>query len=304
MEFDNTFTVEAPIDEVWDAMLDVERVAPCVPGASVIEQTGDNAYKVAIKVKLGPVSMTYRGDVEVVESDAGARRAVMSAKAKESRGQGTADATVEMRLSQENGATHGAIHTHVAISGKAAAMGQGIIGDVSARLIDTFAGNLAAMLAAREGLAAAEEAAPAGAGAPREAATAGEADAPRDAATAGEADAPRDAATAGEADAPGEAATAGEADAPRDAATAGEADAPGDAATAGEAATAGGAGAGAPAEAAPAEAAAQVGAVAAEPEGLPVLSIAGGVIAQRLRDPKVLAGIAAFLVLLLWRRRR
>src|SRR5262245_7445273 len=157
MEFDNTFTVSAPIDDVWDAMLDVERVAPCVPGASVVEKTGDNAYKVAIKVKLGPVSMTYKGDVEVVESDAEARRAVMSAKAKESRGQGTADATVEMRLSQENGATHGAIHTDVAISGKAAAMGQGIIGDVSARLIDTFANNLAAMLAAPE---AAEPATP------------------------------------------------------------------------------------------------------------------------------------------------
>jgi uncharacterized protein len=154
MNFDNTFTVAAPIDEVWKAMLDVERVAPCVPGAQVLEQTGDNAYKVAIKVKLGPVSMTYSGDVEIVEQDDVARRAVMSAKAKESRGQGTADATVEMRLSQENGATQGAIHTDVAISGRAAAMGQGIISDVSARLIDTFAGNLAQMLAQPQAAAA------------------------------------------------------------------------------------------------------------------------------------------------------
>src|SRR5215211_989782 len=150
MEFDNTFTVDAPIDDVWGAMLDVERVAPCVPGAQVLEQTGENAYKVAIKVKLGPVSMIYNGDVEVVEQDPGARRAVMSAKARESRGQGTADAKVEMRLSQQDGTTHGAIHTDVAISGRAAAMGQGIIGDVSARLIDTFAVNLAQMLAASE----------------------------------------------------------------------------------------------------------------------------------------------------------
>jgi carbon monoxide dehydrogenase subunit G len=150
MEFDNTFTVAAPIDEVWGAVLDVERVAPCVPGAQVLEQTGDNAYKVAIKVKLGPVSMLYNGDVEVVEQDPDARRAVMSAKAKESRGQGTADARVEMRLSHDNGTTHGAIHTDVAISGRAAAMGQGIIADVSARLIDTFAANLAVMLAAPE----------------------------------------------------------------------------------------------------------------------------------------------------------
>jgi carbon monoxide dehydrogenase subunit G len=140
-------------------MLDVKRVAPCVPGASVIEQTGDNAYKVAIKIKLGPVSMIYNGDVEIVEADPEARRAVMSAKAKESRGQGTADATVEMRLSHVDGTTHGALHTDVAISGKAAAMGQGIIGDVSARLIDTFADNLATMLS--EQGAAAEAAAPA-----------------------------------------------------------------------------------------------------------------------------------------------
>ena len=228
MEFDNTFSVSAPIDEVWDAMLDVERVAPCVPGASVVEKTGDNAYKVAIKVKLGPVSMTYKGDVEVVESDADARRAVMSAKAKESRGQGTADATVEMRLSQENGATHGAIHTDVAISGKAAAMGQGIIGDVSARLIDTFANNLAAMLAAPE---AAEPATPE--------------------------EAPEPATPEG-----------------------------------------------APAPAAAVPPPPPAPAPAAEPEGLPVLSLAGGVLAQRLKDPKVLAVIAAFLVLVLWRRRR
>jgi len=221
MEFDNTFTVSAPIDEVWNAVLDVERVAPCVPGASVIEQTGDNAYKVAIKVKLGPVSMTYNGDVEIVESDADARRAVMSAKARESRGQGTADATVEMRLSQENGTTQGAIHTDVAISGKAAAMGQGIIGDVSARLIDTFAGNLATMLS--EPQAPAEPAAPPAAD---------------------------------------------------------------------EAPT--------KVHAAPAP----TPVAAAEPEGLPILSVAGSVIVGRLRNPKVLAGLAGVLALLLWRHHR
>jgi carbon monoxide dehydrogenase subunit G len=223
MEFDNTFTVEAPIDDVWAAMLDVQRVAPCVPGASVVEQTGDNAYKVAIKVKLGPVSMTYNGDVEIVESDPEAHRAVMSAKARESRGQGTADAKVEMRLSQENGATQGAIHTDVAISGKAAAMGQGIIGDVSARLIDTFAGNLATMLSTPE--AAAEPAAP---------------------------------------EAADEAPTKVHAAPPP------------------------------PPRPAP----------AAEPEGLPILSVAGSVVAGRLRNPKVLAGLAGVLALLLWRHHR
>jgi carbon monoxide dehydrogenase subunit G len=222
MEFDNTFTVAAPIDDVWAAMLDVERVAPCVPGASVIEQTGDNAYKVAIKVRLGPVSMTYNGDVEIVEQDDDARRAVMSAKARESRGQGTADAKVEMRLRQEDGATQGAIHTDVAISGKAASMGQGIIGDVSARLIDTFAGNLAQMLSGPE------------------------------------------AAPVPEAPGAGEAPTKVHAAPPL------------------------------PSPPAP----------AAEPEGLPVLSLAGSVIAARLRNPKVLAGLAGALVAILLLRRR
>jgi carbon monoxide dehydrogenase subunit G len=147
MEFDNTFSVTAPIDEVWAAILDVERVAPRVPGARVIEQTGDNAYKVAIKVRLGPLSMTYTGKVQVVEQDDDAHRAVMRANATEARGQGVAEATVELRLTADGEQTRGAIHSDVAISGKAAAMGQGVIGDVSARIIDTFAENLAAMLA-------------------------------------------------------------------------------------------------------------------------------------------------------------
>jgi uncharacterized protein len=248
MEFDNTFTVTAPIDEVWGAVLDVERVAPCVPGAQVLEQTGDNTYKVAIKVKLGPVSMVYNGDIEVVEQDPEARRAVMSAKARESRGQGTADARVEMRLSHDNGTTHGAIHTDVAISGRAAAMGQGIIADVSARLIDTFAVNLAQMLAAAQP------------GVPEQP---GLGPVPPDAAARAEAPTTEFAA----------AGTAGF-----------------------EGAQAAGAAAARPAPPAP----------PAEPEGLPVLSVAGGVLADRLRNPKVIAGLAgaAVVVFALRRRRR
>jgi uncharacterized protein len=259
MEFDNTFTVTAPIDEVWGAVLDVERVAPCVPGAQVLEQTGDNTYKVAIKVKLGPVSMVYNGDIEVVEQDPEARRAVMSAKARESRGQGTADARVEMRLSHDNGTTRGAIHTDVAISGRAAAMGQSIIADVSARLIDTFAVNLAQMLAAEQ---------------PRVPEQPGPGAVPPEAAARAEAPTTEFAA-------PGAAGFEG-------------ADA---------------AGAAAPPEAAPPpEAAARPAPPAppAEPEGLPVLSVVGGVLADRLRNPKVIAGLAgaAVVVFALRRRRR
>lgn len=151
MKFENAFAVAAPIDEVYAALLDVERVAPCVPGAQVLERTGEDAYKVGIKVKVGPMSMTYRGSVEIVDRDAEAHRAVMSAKAKETRGQGTADAQVQMQLMPDNGATLGTINADVQLSGKAAAMGQEIIKDVSARIVETFSENLAAMLAERPG---------------------------------------------------------------------------------------------------------------------------------------------------------
>jgi carbon monoxide dehydrogenase subunit G len=159
MEFHNEFDVKAPLDEVWDTMLDVERVAPCVPGAQVLERTGEDAYNVGIKVKVGPVSMQYRGQLEIVEKDPSAHRAVMSAKAKEARGQGTANAQVEMRLAENGGSTHGTIATDVQLSGKAAAMGQGVIQDVSARIVDQFAENLAAMLSGEEAAAAPEPAA-------------------------------------------------------------------------------------------------------------------------------------------------
>jgi len=146
MQFTNEFAVQAPIDEVWAAVLDVERVAPCVPGAQVLDKTGDDAYKVGIKVKLGPITQTYRGEMQIVERHPDEHRAIMSAKAKEARGQGTADAKVEMRLDEEAGETHGTITAEVQLKGKAAAMGRGIIEDVSRKLIETFAGNLAAML--------------------------------------------------------------------------------------------------------------------------------------------------------------
>ena len=277
MKFENTFEVAAPIDQVYDALMDVERVAPCVPGAQVLEQTGDNAYKVAIRVKLGPVSMIYNGEVEVVEQYPDDRRAVMSARAKESRGQGTADARVEMRLSQDDGTTHGAIHTDVAISGRAAAMGQGIIADVSARLIDTFAANLAQMLAADEP-SAAEAAAP-----DQPVASAPDAGWPEAAARA---EAPTTEFAAGAAAAPGEAAAPGGAAPP---------ESPGPAAPP-------------PPPSPPSQPAgarpAQPPAPPAEPEGLPILSVAGGVLVDRLRNPKVVAGLAGAAVVIFALRRR
>jgi carbon monoxide dehydrogenase subunit G len=147
VEFENSFEVAAPVERAWETLLDVERVAPCMPGAEVLERTGDDAFKVGIKVKVGPVSMQYRGDVEIVERDDQAHRAVMRANAKETRGQGTASADVEMRLSG-NGATTATIVTRLQVRGRAASMGQGVMQDVAGKLVETFAANLGAMLAA------------------------------------------------------------------------------------------------------------------------------------------------------------
>lgn len=146
MEFTNTFQVEAPIAEVWKLLLDVEQIAPCMPGAQVIEQTADDAYKIAVKVKVGPMTMNYKGDIEIVEKDEAAHRATMQAKAKEARGQGTASADIVMSLSEQAGGTQASIVTSMKISGKAAAMGQGVIKDVAGTLTDTFAENLAGLV--------------------------------------------------------------------------------------------------------------------------------------------------------------
>ncbi len=164
MKFDNTFEVEAPIDEVYATLLDVERVAPCVPGAEVIEKSGDDAYTIAIKVRVGPISMTYRGNVEIVERDDANHRAVMRARARETRGQGTADARVELSLVEEGPKTKGTMVADVQLAGRAAAMGRGVIQDVSAKIVSTFSSNLEAMLGGQG--AAAEEPAPAAADAP------------------------------------------------------------------------------------------------------------------------------------------
>ena len=154
MEFENTFVVDAPVEDVWELLLDVERVAPCMPGAQVLEQTGDDAYKVAVKVKLGPMTMNYKGDVEILDKDASAHQATMRAKAMEARGQGTAQASVRMALREQDHGTQASIHTEMQMSGKAAAMGQGVIKDVAATLTDTFAQNLAVLVESGQAAAA------------------------------------------------------------------------------------------------------------------------------------------------------
>jgi carbon monoxide dehydrogenase subunit G len=143
MEFDNSFTVQKPIDEVWNTMMDLERVVPCVPDAQVIEKTGDRAVNAEVKIKLGAMSMNYSGPAEIIEQDDSEHRAVMNARAKEAGGQGNADAKVTMQLTGAGDATEVALHSQVNVTGKAAQMGEGVIVAVTEGMIKEFSENLA-----------------------------------------------------------------------------------------------------------------------------------------------------------------
>lgn len=146
MDLDSAFTVTAPIDQVWATLMDFEEVAGCVPGAQVLNKLSEDAYQVGMKVKLGPVTMQYKGQMEVVERDEKAYRAVLKGSAKEARGQGTAQATAHLQLVEDGATTRGTVHADVALSGRAAAMGQGVIGSVTDSMMGQFATNLQTML--------------------------------------------------------------------------------------------------------------------------------------------------------------
>jgi carbon monoxide dehydrogenase subunit G len=139
VELDHSFSTGRPIDEAWEAILDLERLVPCVEGGSVLERTGPESVKAEIKVKMGAMSMTFTGTVEVVEQDAGEHRAMMQVKSKEAGGQGYANADVTFALSDGGGT----IHTAAQITGKAASMGEGVVVSVLDALIKDFTGKLA-----------------------------------------------------------------------------------------------------------------------------------------------------------------
>jgi len=134
VELDHSFTSEKPIDETWEAILDLERLVPCVEGGSVLERTGPDAVRAEIKVKMGAMSMTFTGTVEVIEQDPAEHRAVMQVKSREAGGQGYANADVTFALSDGGGT----IHTAAQISGKAASMGEGVVVSVLDALIKDF----------------------------------------------------------------------------------------------------------------------------------------------------------------------
>lgn len=141
MKLENEFTVDAPVDEAWEVMLDLERVTPCLPGASLTEQQGDE-YKGKMTVRLGPVKQEYDGAVKFLETDEENRKAVLKADGKDQRGQGTASATITSTMSEENGGTKVKVETDMQLTGKAAQFGRGVQQDVAAKLLDQFAGCL------------------------------------------------------------------------------------------------------------------------------------------------------------------
>jgi carbon monoxide dehydrogenase subunit G len=146
VKLEHSFTVPADLDTVWEAVLDPERVAPCMPGATLSEVDGD-AFKGSVKVKLGPISLLYKGSGEFLTKDADSRTVVIKASGKDARGNGTAAATVTVTLTAEGSSTTGTVVTDLSITGKPAQFGRGLISEVGGKILDTFAGCLASKLA-------------------------------------------------------------------------------------------------------------------------------------------------------------
>jgi uncharacterized protein len=162
IELDNSFTVPVPPEQAWDVLLDVERIAPCMPGASVTSVEGDEIAG-QVKVKLGPLSLTYKGTAKFTEKDTASHTIAIEASGKETRGAGTASATVHASLKPADAAdqTQVSIHTSLNVTGRPAQFGRSLLPEVSGKLIDQFAANLAALIEGPSAPAAPAEAAPA-----------------------------------------------------------------------------------------------------------------------------------------------
>ena len=148
MEMDHSFTVPVPPDRAWDVLLDVEKIAPCMPGATVDEFDGE-VVTGRIKVKVGPVSLTYRGTAKFTERDPDARVILLEASGKETRGAGTASATVRATLEPESGGegTTASMHTTMNVTGRPAQFGRGVMIEVGSKLVEQFAQNLRQLIA-------------------------------------------------------------------------------------------------------------------------------------------------------------
>lgn len=143
MKLENTFRIPVPAEDVWPVLLDLERIAPCVPGATLTSRNGDDFHG-RIKVKLGPVGLTYNGIIKVLSQDEDAKVAVLEGGGRETGGNGTAKAAITCRLVENDGETEVFVDTDLAITGKPAQFGRGALAEVAGTLIGAFAGNLAA----------------------------------------------------------------------------------------------------------------------------------------------------------------
>jgi carbon monoxide dehydrogenase subunit G len=142
VKLENEFTVPAPVEQAWAVLLDVERVAPCLPGAALTGSEGDE-HQGTMTIKIGPITTRYQGTVRIEEADESARRAVMRAQARDSRGQGTAAATITSTMESVEGGTRVRVETDMRVTGPAAQFGRGVMQDVSAKLMSRFADCLA-----------------------------------------------------------------------------------------------------------------------------------------------------------------
>ena len=143
MELVHEFTVAVPVERAWDVLTDVERIAPCMPGAELTGVDG-GTYHGQVKIKVGPITAQYKGTASFAEKDEAARRVVLKASGRDTRGQGTAAATVTAAMAEEAGATTVSIVTDLSVSGRVAQFGRGVMADVSARLLEQFVHNLEA----------------------------------------------------------------------------------------------------------------------------------------------------------------
>jgi carbon monoxide dehydrogenase subunit G len=161
MKLEQSFTVAAPVEQVWDALIDVERVAPCLPGAEITGQGPDGSYEGSFTVKLGPTTAGYRGSLKMLSLDEDQRVATMTAKGTDKRGQGGANATIVSTLRQEGEETVVEVVTDFTITGRLARFGRGgMIEDISKRLMRDFAQCLQSTLGTEQAPAAAAEQAP------------------------------------------------------------------------------------------------------------------------------------------------
>ncbi|MGW1166872.1 SRPBCC family protein [Streptomyces sp. NPDC002550] len=142
MELHHEFTVPVPVDDAWHALLDIERVAPCLPGA-VVEDYDGKTVTGSVKVKVGPVTVAYRGTAVFEEQDESAHRMVLVASGRETRGQGTARATVSGTLTERDGGTAVSVRTDLTVTGRPAQFGRGVLAEVGDRLVSQFASCLA-----------------------------------------------------------------------------------------------------------------------------------------------------------------